>query len=181
MARGRAGRDVAVRLETLIHGLAGSISIVPLPHGRGSERAFRYQREDGRVVEGEFSIEALDAGAWSVLIGGRSYLVAPGAQGELIVNGARIAIELFDPRASRERQGSATNRGRINIAAQMPGKVVRLLVSSGDAVEEGQGLVVVEAMKMQNEMKSPKTGRVVEVRAKPESAVAAGEVLMVVE
>jgi biotin carboxyl carrier protein len=162
-----------VRLETSIQGRAGSISI------EGTR--FRYKRQDGRVIEGEFSIEALDAGGWSVLIGGRVYRVEPGAQGELIVNGTRLAIEVFDPRASRERHGSAANRGRISIAAQMPGKVVRLLVSAGEAVEEGQGLVVVEAMKMQNEMKSPKTGRVVEVRAKPDAAVAAGEVLMVVE
>jgi acetyl/propionyl-CoA carboxylase alpha subunit len=179
MARGCAGRNVAVRLDTLIQSRAGSIAI------EGTK--FRYQREDGRVVEGEFSIEALDAAAWSVLIGGRSYLVEPGGRVEpgaadgLTVNGARLAIELFDPRASRGRQGSAANQGRVNIAAQMPGKVVRLLVSAGESVEQGQGLVVVEAMKMQNEMKSPKAGRVVEVRAKPDSTVAAGEVLMVVE
>ena len=116
-----------------------------------------------------------------MLIEGRAYRVEPGAPGELMVNGVPLAIELFDPRASRQRQGSAANHGRLNNTAQMPGKVVRLLVSAGDAVEEGQGLVVVEAMKMQNEMKSPKTGHVVEVRSKPDSAVAAGEVLMVVE
>jgi biotin carboxyl carrier protein len=170
-----------VKLETIIQGRAGSISTRPLPHGRGSESAFRYQREDGRVVEGEYSIEALDTETWSVLIEGRAYRVEPGAPGEVTVNGARLAAELFDPRASRERQGSAASRGRLSVAAPMPGKVVRLLVSAGDAVEAGQGLVVVEAMKMQNEMKSPKTGRVVEVRATPDSAVAAGDVLMVVE
>jgi biotin carboxyl carrier protein len=143
--------------------------------------SFRYQREDGRLVEGEFSIEALDAGAWSILIEGRAYRVEQGAPGELMVNGAPLAVELFDPRESRQRRGSAASHGRLNITAPMPGKVVRLLVSAGDAVEQGGGLVVVEAMKMQNEMKSPKTGRVVEVRTKPDSAVAAGEVLMVVE
>jgi biotin carboxyl carrier protein len=153
-----------VKLETVIRGRAGSISI--------SGSKFRYEREDGGVVEGEYSIEALGSGTWSVLIGGRVYRVEAGAP---------LAVELFDPRASRQRQGSASNHGRLNIAAPMPGKVVRVLVSAGDAVEEGQGLVVVEAMKMQNEMKSPKTGRVVEVRAKPDSTVAAGEVLMVVE
>jgi biotin carboxyl carrier protein len=162
-----------VTLETQIQGRGGFLSI------EGTK--FRYRREDGRVVEGEFSIETLDSRAWSVIIGGHAYRVEHGAPGELSVNGARLAVELFDPRASRERQGSAANRGRLNIAAPMPGKVVRLLVSSGETVEQGQGLVVVEAMKMQNEMKSPKTGRVVEVRAKPDSAVAAGEVLMVVE
>lgn len=174
-----------MKLETVIQGRTGSIAIVPLPQGRGSAMpvvgSFRYEREDGRLAEGEFSIEALDSGAWSVLIGGRAYRVEPGAPGELMVNGAPLAVELFDPRASRQRHSSAAGHGRLNIAAPMPGKVVRVLVSQGDAVEEGQGLVVVEAMKMQNEMKSPKTGRVVEVRAKPDSAVGAGEVLMVVE
>jgi biotin carboxyl carrier protein len=63
----------------------------------------------------------------------------------------------------------------------MPGKVIRVLVSVGDTVELGQGLVVVEAMKMQNEMKSPKAGRIVEVKTKPHAAVAAGDVLVVVE
>ena len=69
----------------------------------------------------------------------------------------------------------------MEIAAMMPGKVVRVLVAEGDEVEAGAGLVVVEAMKMQNEMKSPKSGRVVEVKIKPEATVAAGEVLMVIE
>ena len=63
----------------------------------------------------------------------------------------------------------------------MPGKVVRILVAQGEAVQEGQGLVVVEAMKMQNEMKSPKAGRVVELRTRPDATVGAGEVLVVVE
>jgi len=168
-----------VKLDTVVQGRIGSLLIVPL--GREGAKSFRYQREDGQALEGELAIEALDSGAWSVLIGGRAYRVEPGAPGEYLVNGAPLAVELFDPRASRGRRSSASNHGRLNIAAQMPGKVVRVLVSVGDAVEEGQGLVVVEAMKMQNEMKSPKTGRVVELRAKTDSTVTAGEVLMVVE
>ncbi len=71
--------------------------------------------------------------------------------------------------------------GRHEVAAPMPGKVVRVLVAVGDAVEQGQGLVVVEAMKMQNEIKSRKAGRVVEVRTKPEAAVTRGAILLVVE
>lgn len=162
-----------MKLETQIQGRPGVIEIT------GSR--FRYQREDGQLVEGEFSIAPLDAGSFSVLIDGRSFHISPGAPGERIVNGVPLAIELFDPRAMRARSGSAASHGRVNVAAMMPGKVVSLLVSPGDSVETGQGLLVVEAMKMQNEMKSPKTGRVVEVRTKPGSAVAAGEVLMVVE
>jgi biotin carboxyl carrier protein len=63
----------------------------------------------------------------------------------------------------------------------MPGKVVRVLVSAGDAVEEGQGLVVVEAMKMQNEMKAPKDGKVTAVSAKEGASIAAGQVLVTLE
>ena len=63
----------------------------------------------------------------------------------------------------------------------MPGRVVRLLVAEGERVETGQGIVVVEAMKMQNEMKAPKSGRVVSLAVKEGDAVAAGETLAEVE
>jgi biotin carboxyl carrier protein len=63
----------------------------------------------------------------------------------------------------------------------MPGRVVRLLVNAGDEVEQGQGLVVIEAMKMQNELKSPKAGRVAKVGVGVEETVGAGDVLVVIE
>ena len=63
----------------------------------------------------------------------------------------------------------------------MPGKVVRVLVAPGDAVEAGQGLIVVEAMKMQNEMKASRAGRVAAVPAKEGATVAAGDVLATIE
>jgi biotin carboxyl carrier protein len=62
----------------------------------------------------------------------------------------------------------------------MPGKVVRVLVAVGDAVEAGQGIVVVEAMKMQNEMKAPRAGKVIAIAAKTGATVTAGEVLATV-
>jgi len=136
----------------------------------------RYVREDGVVVESEFSVER-----GSVLLNGRSYRVSKGAGKEIWVNGRLHSMEVFDPRDLRPGQGASANQGRQEIAASMPGKVIRVLVAAGDAVEEGQGLVVVEAMKMQNEMKSPKAGRVVEIRARPDATVGAGEILVVVE
>jgi biotin carboxyl carrier protein len=140
----------------------------------------KYTREDGVVVESEFSL----AGT-SVLLNGRSYRVVTngsrGAGNDVWVNGCLLSMEVFDPRDLRPGQGATANHGRQEVAASMPGKVVRVLVTAGDAVEEGQGLVVVEAMKMQNEMKSPKSGRVAEVRARPDATVNAGEVLIVVE
>jgi biotin carboxyl carrier protein len=136
----------------------------------------KYTREDGVAVESDFSI----AGT-SVLLSGRSYRVSKGAGQEVWVNGRLLSMEVFDPRDLRPGQGTSAKQGRREIAASMPGKVVRILVAAGDAVEEGQGLVVVEAMKMQNEMKSPKAGRVVEIRVRPDATVGAGEILVVVE
>ncbi|MBI4459929.1 MAG: biotin/lipoyl-binding protein [Acidobacteria bacterium] len=63
----------------------------------------------------------------------------------------------------------------------MPGKVIRVLVSENQSVEAGQGLLVVEAMKMQNEIKSPRAGCVQKVRVREGQTVTAGEVLLVVE
>ena len=162
-----------MKFDTRIQNRGGRIQIEGL--------TYQYKREDGETAEGEFSIESLEPGFYSVLVGGRSYRVAEGARGEMLVNGVPLAVELFDPRGLRGRRGGASNEGRQEIAAPMPGKVVRVLVAAGDTVEAGQGLVVVEAMKMQNEMKSPKAGRVIEVRIRPGAAVVAGEALVVVE
>jgi biotin carboxyl carrier protein len=162
-----------MKFETVIAGRAGTLEI------EGAR--FRFKREDGVAVEGDFSLERLDPGCVSLVIGGRSYRVTRGAAGEMMVNGTRLAVEVFDPRSLRGRAGGGASHGRQNIYAPMPGKIVRVLVAAGDSVEAGQGLVVVEAMKMQNEMKSPKTGRVVEVRTKADAAVSPGEILMVVE
>jgi biotin carboxyl carrier protein len=151
--------------------VAGRTSRIEIEGGR-----FRYE-----TLEGDFVVTPAGQGTFSVLLEGRSYRVVLGSRGEVVVNGRTMAIEVFDPRDLRAGAGARANHGRQEIAAPMPGKIVRVLVSAGETVEEGQGLVVVEAMKMQNEMKSPKTGRVAEVRARAESTVAAGDVLVVIE
>src|SRR5260370_20554818 len=117
---------------------------------------------------------------YSGLIGSRVYLASLPSAGEVFVNGRTLAVDVFDPRELRARDSAGASEGRQTIAAPMPGKVVRVLVQLGEMVEADQGLVVVEAMKMQNEMKSPKAGRVVEVRAKTEATVAAGEGFLVI-
>ena len=154
--------------QVMVNGRSGRIEI------EGSR--LLYVRDDGVEIEREYSVEGA-----SVLLNGRSYRVSKGAGNEIWVNGRRIRMEVFDPRDLRPGQGATANQGRQEIAASMPGKVIRVLVAPGDAVEEGQGLVVVEAMKMQNEMKSPKAGRVTEIRARPDATVGAGEILVVVE
>ena len=99
-----------------------------------------------------------------------------GGQLQLQTVGLEFNAEVIDPRSWRgRRHGSAEAEGRQQIVAPMPGKVVRLLVKAGDAVEAGQGLLVVEAMKMQNEIRSPKSGTVERVVVGD-----AGEVLCIV-
>ncbi|HKY27323.1 MAG TPA: biotin/lipoyl-containing protein [Pyrinomonadaceae bacterium] len=101
---------------------------------------------------------------------------------EVNIGGARYTISLTDPKRLRSAYtASHHDHESAQIVAPMPGKVVRLLVEPGAEVEAGAGIVVVEAMKMQNEMKSPKSGTVVELRVSPGATVNAGDVLAVVE
>lgn len=98
------------------------------------------------------------------------------------VGSNRFAVELRDPRSLRSRRDSAADgTGPRKIVAPMPGRVVRLLVPEHSEVEAGQGIVVVEAMKMQNEIKSPKKGTVRKIVAAAGAAVNAGDVLAIVE
>jgi biotin carboxyl carrier protein len=123
--------------------------------------------------------------AVSLLIDGDSYTVdldGEGAQLAAWVKNQLIRLELVDARRRHESdaKGHAPS-GRQVVTAPMGGKVVRVLVKVGDLVQEGQGLVVVEAMKMENELKSPKAGTVVELVAEEGSAVENNARLVVIE
>jgi biotin carboxyl carrier protein len=101
---------------------------------------------------------------------------------EISVGGVSYPVKLTDPKRLRSAQsGVEHDKGTARIVAPMPGKVVRILVEAGAEVEAGAGVVVVEAMKMQNEMKSPKAGHVVSIDAQVDSTVNAGDVLAVIE
>jgi biotin carboxyl carrier protein len=143
---------------------------------------------NGRAVE--IDTESLDAvtrvepGVYSVLLDGESFevRVVPGAQSlDVEVDGRRFQAEVRDPRNANRRSREALGAGRQNIAAPMPGKVIRVLVHEDDTIEAGQGVVVVEAMKMQNEMKAARPGRVVEIRVRDGDTVGAGDTLVVLE
>lgn len=101
---------------------------------------------------------------------------------EVTLRGLNYAIKLTDPKRLRSAQSGAENdKGTARIVAPMPGKVVRVLVKAGAEVDAGAGILVVEAMKMQNEMKTPKAGHVVSINAQAGSTVNAGDVLAVIE
>ena len=128
-------------------------------------------------------------GVWSLLVGDgpcrRSYEVTfsdAGGQLTVHVNGTPVPIE----RRSRRRATAAgtaadTTNGPVSIAAPMPGRVVKVLVSVGDSVAARQGLIVIEAMKMENELRAPRAGTVSAVNVVPGAAVEAGVVVVVIE
>jgi biotin carboxyl carrier protein len=98
------------------------------------------------------------------------------------IRGRSFVVTIVDQKRLRSGQNSDRHhQGVAHILAPMPGKVVRVQTEAGAAVEKGAGIVVVEAMKMQNEMKSPRDGVVVSINVKPGDTVNAGDVLAVIE
>jgi len=137
---------------------------------------------DGRPLQVDAVLVRPDV--LSLRIGDKSYEVkSERVAGDLHiwVGSARFAAEVRDPRSLRGRARAADDRGPRKITAAMPGKIVRVLVSEGEEVEAGAGIAVVEAMKMQNEIKSPKKGTVQKIPVKEGAAVNAGDVLAIVE
>jgi biotin carboxyl carrier protein len=98
------------------------------------------------------------------------------------VRSARFKTEVRDPRSLRSRRAAAgAGEGPQKLLAPMPGKVVRLIAKEGEAIEAGKGVLVVEAMKMQNELKATKSGTVQRICVAEGAAVNAGDVLAIVE
>jgi len=140
-------------------------------------------RLDGREVQMDAVLTRRDV--LSVLIEGKAYEIKRErtlTDMHLWVGSARYAAELRDPRSLQGRKGrGGDEKGPKKLLAPMPGKVVRVLLQESSAVEAGQGILVVEAMKMQNEIKSPKKGTVQKIVTGEGAAVNAGDVLAIVE
>lgn len=162
-----------MKYEIVIHGNPAALLV--------AGQRFEYQREGGTAIEREYSAAAAGDGTWSILIDGRSYAVAILGAGEISVNGRVFHISIFDPRELRGRRSAADNSGPQAVTAPMPGRVIRVLVDIGQEVGADEGLIVVEAMKMQNEMKSPRAGRIAALKTAAGATVSAGDVLLVIE
>jgi biotin carboxyl carrier protein len=123
-------------------------------------------------------------GMYSILLDGQAFevRVEENADGLRIETcGEVCTVAIVDPRQWQGRHGHTLEvEGRQQILAPMPGKIVRVLVRQGDAVQAGQGIVVIEAMKMQNEVRSRKTGIVEKLLVVDGKTVNAGEVVAVV-
>ncbi len=127
-----------------------------------------------------------DYGTLSLLVDGTSYSATLDERGSSVhvrLDGSVFPIEILDERRLRLRRaaGRFTVEGKQTVTAPMPGKVVKVLATVGEQVKEGQGLLVIEAMKMENELKSPKDGRVVELHVKEGQTVEGNAKLCAVE
>ena len=109
----------------------------------------------------------------TVVANGDGYMVS--------INGRHIPVVIADARSALRKASQHGNDGRAEIRAPMPGKIVRVLVSEGSEVLHNQGLLVMEAMKMQNEIKSPKKGVLKKLGVKDGNAVNSGDLLAIVE
>lgn len=165
-----------MKLDLTINGAAGQIEILdPAPQCR-----FRLDKGEERAAQ----VEMPEPGVYSVLMDGRSFearveVVPDGLV--VVIDGFRFEVDARDPRRFSRRHGSRGAEGVQTIAAPMPGKIVRVLVTPGDSVQAGQGIVVVEAMKMQNEMKAARAGKVLTVLTREGATVTAGESLVTIE
>jgi acetyl/propionyl-CoA carboxylase alpha subunit len=141
-------------------------------------------RPDDTSIKGEASLEQVRPHLYSVLTGTRSfavYVVPRGNEIEVWVDHKRHLLTVFDPRDFAASGRGAAAKGRSQVSTQMPGKVIRILVEAGAYVKAGQGLIIVEAMKMQNELKAPRDGTVSRIAAVEGATVAANQPLVVIE
>jgi len=132
---------------------------------------------DGRKLTGHI---------YSLIKDNRSFTVdvtAKDDQYTVACEGKSVQLRLLDERrASRPGEGGGSGRdGGKLIKSFMPGKVVEVLVQVGDEVTKDQGLIIIEAMKMENELRSTAAGKVKEIRVSPGQAVESGELLVELE
>jgi len=139
------------------------------------------------VRTGEFGLSVLGlpvspGGNGPVLASSDLHLTPAGA-GELLVTlgGRMTSVTVNGRRSGHGGDAGAHGTGAVSIVAPMPGRVIRVLVAPGDEVAARQAVIVVEAMKMENELRAPKAGRVKEIGVTAGTSVEAGRVLAVIE
>ena len=144
-----------------------------------------YSLEGAEPARGIVSVAEVKPGVFSVLLGHKSFTVYISEEKngalEVLTAAQRHTIAIHDPRDRLAGNRKAPATGPVEIRAQMPGKIIKLLVTPGTVVQAGAGVIVIEAMKMQNEMKSPRDGVVSHIHVMEGATVGAGETMMVIE
>jgi biotin carboxyl carrier protein len=164
-----------------IDGAVTTVTIEPAGQGRYTVVVDGTRHDVLAERVGEFGLSLILSGASHA---SRELHVAPGsAPGDWLVSldGRSVPVTVNGRSRRRGRADDGGAAGARAVVAPMPGRVVRVLVSPGDAVQARQGVVVVEAMKMENELRAPKAGIVREVSVVAGTSVEAGRVLVVVE
>ena len=138
---------------------------------------------DGHPVP--INVAPTQEGMLSILLNGKSYEVKQeitATESNIVIGSQRFSTVVRDPRSLRSRRTTdAGGQGPRKITAPMPGKVVRITATVGSEVEAGQAVIVIEAMKMQNELKSPRKGILKKLSVAEGAAVEAGQALAEVE
>jgi biotin carboxyl carrier protein len=144
---------------------------------------------DGKPLDADWT--EIRPGHYSILVNGQSYEARaqpapgnrPGRQDAWVVTIAEydFHVEVRDPRTRRFAGQSVAHDGPLDVLAPMPGKIVRVLVGPGQEVQQDQGLVVIEAMKMQNELRAPRAGRITQVHVEEGIGIEAGARLLRLE
>src|SRR5579863_6763849 len=123
-------------------------------------------------VAGEVDWAEVEPGVYSLLAGGKSYVVSMRRKAEassslsnsgvyqVSIGAHLLEVELRDPRARRRSTSSTVHDGPLEVFAPMPGRIVKVLVQEDSEIAQGEGLLVIEAMKMQNEVRAPRAGLV---------------------
>ena len=126
----------------------------------------------------------ISPGVYSILMGGQSYEVrlthgdSPGSEAQnrrtVTIGTRHFTIDLHDPRRRRGAAGREDHSGPQEILAPMPGKIVKVLAGRNQEVAQGAGLLVIEAMKMQNELRAPRAGKIAEIYVSEGTGVETG-------
>jgi biotin carboxyl carrier protein len=180
---GREGDPERVRMKlsvTLRSGAGASEHELELD-GTGQDGEGRC-RLDG-ADSGRANWARVEPGVYSILVGGRSYEVRVGPEAEpneyaVRIGSVQYRVAVHDPRTRRRASAATAAGGPKTLTAPMPSKVVKVLVREGDEVAEGQGLLVTEAMKMQNELRAPRAGRVEHIHVAEGAGVETGAPLV---
>lgn len=178
--------SAAKKLSAVVGNAEHEVVVEPLePAEPGQDGRFRVVL---RGVEKIVDARRVDTGTWSLLLDGRQWIVDVDVAKDgalwVDVGGVGQAVKLVDPRRralSQTAQRPRAASGPEAVRAPMPGKVVKVLCAAGDPVAAGQGLVVVEAMKMENELRAPRDGVVKAVQVKEGQAVEALQTLVTLE
>lgn len=170
--------------EVTISGTDGKPQTFQVEIARDKQSSNLICKVNGEAVPG-LDARSNERDILSLLLGTTSYEVrrdASAAQPRIVIGEESFAYEIRDPRSlGARRANAASTDGPKKIKAPMPGKVVRIIAGEGAKVKEGQGVIVIEAMKMQNELKSPKTGVVKKIMTAEGATVNAGDALAEIE